>query len=60
MSIGFWQIIIILIIVVIIFGGKGRISNILSDIGKGLKSFRQEISLDEDKKKIKRNKSQKR
>ncbi len=47
MSIGLWQIIIILVIVMIIFGGKGKISAILSDMGKGLKNFRREVS-DED------------
>lgn len=51
MSIGLWQIIIILVIVVIIFGGKGKISAILSDIGKGLKSFKKEVSEEEDSKK---------
>ncbi|MDR2007826.1 MAG: twin-arginine translocase TatA/TatE family subunit [Alphaproteobacteria bacterium] len=50
-SIGFWQIIIILIIVVIIFGGKGKISSVLSDVAKGLKNFRNEISDDDSKNK---------
>ncbi|MDR0484722.1 MAG: twin-arginine translocase TatA/TatE family subunit [Alphaproteobacteria bacterium] len=48
-SIGIGQILIILIIVIIVFGGRGKISSILSDIGKGLKSFKNEISDDEEK-----------
>lgn len=44
MSIGIWQLIIILAIVVILFGGRGKLSSILSDLGKGLKSFKKEVN----------------
>ncbi len=51
MGIGIWQLVIILVIVLILFGGKGKISSILKDLGKGLKSFKDEVAPeDEDKK----------
>lgn len=43
-SIGHW---IILLIVVLILFGRGRISEIMGDFGKGIKSFKQGIN-DED------------
>lgn len=46
MSIGIWQLIIILAIVIILFGGGGKISSILKDLGKGLKTFKKEVSND--------------
>ena len=37
---GIWQWIIILAIVLILFGGRGKISGIMGDLGKGLRNFR--------------------
>ena len=48
MSIGVWQLVLILVIVLILFGG-GKIPRIMSDFGKGIKSFRKEISNKEEK-----------
>ena len=42
MSIGVWQLVIILIIVLILFG-RGKISQIMGEFGKGIKSFKKEI-----------------
>jgi len=49
MSLGIWQLLIILLIVLVLFGG-GRISKIMADFAKGIKSFRKEMSEDENKK----------
>ncbi|MBL6621704.1 MAG: twin-arginine translocase TatA/TatE family subunit [Rickettsiales bacterium] len=49
MSLGIWQLLIILLIVLVLFGG-GRISKIMADFAKGIKSFRKEMSEDEKKK----------
>ena len=35
------EIVIVLIIVVLLFGGRGKISSIMGDIGKGITSFRK-------------------
>ena len=37
---GIWQWIIVLAIVLILFGGRGKISKIMGDVGKGIKSFK--------------------
>jgi len=39
--IGPLEIIIFLVIVLLIFGGRGKISGIMSDFAKGIKSFRK-------------------
>ena len=41
MALGPWQIVIILVIGVLVFGGRGRISSIMGDVGKGITSFRK-------------------
>ena len=41
MALGPWQIIIILVIAVLVFGGRGKISAIMGDMGKGISSFRK-------------------
>ena len=45
MSIGIWQIAIVVILVVLLFG-RGKISRIMVDLAKGIKSFKQGMSDD--------------
>jgi sec-independent protein translocase protein TatA len=40
MSIGFWQIAIVVVLVVLLFG-RGKISGIMGDVAKGIKSFKK-------------------
>ena len=40
MSIGFWQIAIVVILVVLLFG-RGKISSLMGDVAKGIKSFKK-------------------
>lgn len=47
-AIGPWQIVIILVLALLLFGGGGKISSIMGDFAKGIKSFRQGLQ-DEDK-----------
>ncbi len=47
MSIGFWQILIIAIIIVLLFG-RGKISDLMGDVAKGIKSFKSGLAEDED------------
>lgn len=52
MSIGLWQIILIVAVVVLLFGA-GRISKVMGDLGKGVKSFKKGME-DEDQPKKKK------
>lgn len=47
MSIGPWQIIIIVLLLVILFG-RGKISELMGDVAKGIKSFKKGIAEDVD------------
>ena len=40
MSIGFWQIAIVVVLVVLLFG-RGKISSLMGDVAKGIKSFKR-------------------
>ena len=40
MSIGFWQIAIVVVLVVLLFG-RGKISALMGDLAKGIKSFKK-------------------
>ncbi len=42
-----WHWLIVLAVVLLLFGGRGKISSILGDVGKGIKSFKKGISEDE-------------
>ena len=46
MSIGFWQIAIVVVLVVLLFG-RGKISSLMGDVAKGIKSFKKGISSDD-------------
>lgn len=43
-----WHWLIVLIVVLVMFGGKGKISQIMGDIGNGLKAFKKSLR-DDDK-----------
>ena len=40
MSIGFWHIAIVVVLVVLLFG-RGKISSLMGDVAKGIKSFKK-------------------
>ena len=40
MSIGFWQIAIVVVLVVLLFG-RGKISSLMGDVAKGIKSLKK-------------------
>ena len=60
MSIGFWQIAIVVVLVVLLFG-RGKISSLMGDVAKGIKSFKKgmssEITDDSESKNIKNDNS---
>ena len=45
MRIGFWQIAIVVILVVLLFG-RGKISSLMGDVAKGIKSFKKGMATD--------------
>ncbi|MFT6072255.1 MAG: sec-independent protein translocase protein TatA [Alphaproteobacteria bacterium] len=47
MNFGFWQIVIIALLGVLLFG-RGRISDLMGDVAKGIKSFKKGLSEDEE------------
>jgi len=64
MSIGFWQIAIVVVLVVLLFG-RGKISDLMGDVAKGIKSFKKgmkdpsEISSSQDNSSDKQNSDKK-
>ena len=47
MSIGIWQIVIVVALVVLLFG-RGKISELMGDVAKGIKSFKKGMSSEDD------------
>jgi sec-independent protein translocase protein TatA len=48
MSLGPWQLIIIALVVLVLFG-RGRISEMMGDFGKGIKSFKEGMNEEDQK-----------
>ncbi len=56
MGISFWQIAIVVVLVVLLFG-RGKISSLMGDVAKGIKSFKKGMSSeDTDQSKIDKDK----
>ena len=51
MCISFWQILIVVALLVILFG-RGKISELMGDVAKGVKSFKKGINDDDEPKSI--------
>jgi sec-independent protein translocase protein TatA len=47
MGISFWQIAIVVVLVVLLFG-RGKISDLMGDVAKGIKSFKSGLADDSD------------
>ena len=41
MAPGWVNILVVLVLVILLFGGRGKISSIMGDMGKGISSFRK-------------------
>lgn len=46
MSLGPWQIILVVVLIVLLFG-RGKISALMGDVAKGIKSFKKGLAEDE-------------
>ena len=47
MAVGWQQLLIVLALVLLLFGGRGRISSLMGDMAKGIKSFRSGLKDEE-------------
>ena len=45
MGVSFWQIAVVVILVVLLFG-RGKISSLMGDVAKGIKSFKKGMATD--------------
>ena len=43
---GIWQWVVVLAIVLILFGGRGKISQLMGDFGRGLRPFKKGVKED--------------
>lgn len=47
-SFSIWHWLVVAVIIMIMFGGRGRISDVMGDVARGIKSFRKGLA-DDDK-----------
>jgi len=45
---GWMQILVVLVLVLVLFGGRGKISEIMGDTAKGIRSFRKGLAEDDE------------
>ncbi len=50
-SLSVWHWLIFLVVALLLFGGSGKISSIMADMAKGIKSFKKGMAEDEEPKK---------
>ncbi|MEQ9435353.1 twin-arginine translocase TatA/TatE family subunit [Hyphomonas sp.] len=51
-SIGPLQIVLVIVVALLLFGGRGRISSIMGDMAKGVRSFRKGLADDDEPKSV--------
>ena len=48
-SFSIWHLLLIAVVVLVLFGGRGKLSDVMGDFAKGIKSFKKGLSEDDDK-----------
>lgn len=48
-SMSIWHWLIVGMIILVLFGGRGRVSDLMGDLAKGIKSFRKGLAEDDSK-----------
>ncbi|MFN3623904.1 MAG: twin-arginine translocase TatA/TatE family subunit [Hyphomicrobium sp.] len=48
MGLSTWHLLILALVALLVFGGSGRISSIMGDMAKGIKSFKKGLSEDDE------------
>ncbi len=51
-SVGPLQLVLLVVVALLVFGGRGRISNIMGDLAKGITSFRKGLKDDDEQKAV--------
>ena len=51
-ALSIWHILILAVVALLLFGGRGKISDLMGDVAKGVRSFRQGLNDPEDAKVI--------
>ncbi|HKD20962.1 MAG TPA: twin-arginine translocase TatA/TatE family subunit, partial [Rhizomicrobium sp.] len=47
-ALSIWHILLFGIVLLLLFGGRGKISDVMGDVAKGIKSFRQGLNDHDD------------
>jgi sec-independent protein translocase protein TatA len=47
-SLSIWHWLVVIAVVALLFGGRGKISELMGDVAKGVKSFKKGLSDDDD------------
>ena len=47
-SFSWWHWVIVLVVVLVLFGGKGKVSDLMGDVAKGIKSFKKGLADDDE------------
>jgi sec-independent protein translocase protein TatA len=45
-SFSWWHWVLLLVVVMVVFGGKGKVSDLMGDVAKGIKSFKKGMADD--------------
>ena len=48
-----WHWLTVLVVVLVLFGGSGKISNLMGDVAKGIKSFKKGMADEDDAEPVK-------
>lgn len=51
-GISIWHILLVAVVVLVLFGGRGKLSDIMGDFAKGIKSFKKGLADDEQPPKV--------
>jgi sec-independent protein translocase protein TatA len=54
MGLSWWHVLLVIVFAMLLFGGRGKISDLMGDVAKGIKSFRQGLNEPDDAHKIER------
>lgn len=47
-----WHWLILIAVVLVLFGGKGKVSDLMGDVAKGIKSFKKGLADDDSEKEV--------
>ncbi|HEY3779203.1 MAG TPA: twin-arginine translocase TatA/TatE family subunit [Rhizomicrobium sp.] len=51
-ALSIWHILILAVVALLLFGGRGKISDLMGDVAKGIRSFRKGLNESDDERAI--------